>query len=184
MTRCLIPEFILRKAYKKEYCGSFEAWVMHVDLLDFSSLCTRLMSDSDRGAEHLSEVINAVFDPATRAMEHYGGFIDRFAGDAFVAIFPIANPDSWFRALCAACQMRDIVLRQSPISISSRIGMAKRQGQLENPAQPLKVSVLVQRCLHPGSHRSSGISAAKSDLAQSQTSERQSIEPAETRADQ
>jgi len=140
MTRCLIPEFILRKAYKKEYCGSFEAWVMHVDLLDFSSLCTRLMSDSDRGAEHLSEVINAVFDPATRAMEHYGGFIDRFAGDAFVAIFPIANPDSWFRALCAACQMRDIVLRQSPISISSRIGMAKGKVSwkiLPNPSKYL-----------------------------------------------
>ncbi len=120
----MVPEFILRKSLNKEYSGRFSAWVIQIDLIDFSLLSTRLMQDSDKGAEQLSEIINAIFTPAIECIERYGGFISRFAGDAFIALFPDRDDRSGLRAITSACRIRDIVKQSSLVPMSSRIGLS------------------------------------------------------------
>jgi class 3 adenylate cyclase/tetratricopeptide (TPR) repeat protein len=125
MNRRMVPDFILQKTRAREYIGSFHAWVLHIDLEDFTGLSTTLTQESERGAEKLSDIINSIFSPAVESIEQHGGFISRFAGDAFIAIFPNHKPDTALHAFTAACAIRDIVQNTAAVDTTCRIGMAK-----------------------------------------------------------
>ncbi len=125
MIRRMVPEFILRKDRAGDYAGKFKAWVMHVDLRDFSLLSSSLMKEGSRKVEQLSDIINSVFSPALETILKHGGFVSRFAGDAFIAIFPISDDDTALNCISAAGRIRDL-LKFGPLAIlSSRIGISR-----------------------------------------------------------
>ncbi|MBW6516281.1 MAG: tetratricopeptide repeat protein [Candidatus Cloacimonetes bacterium] len=127
--RCLVPDFILRKAREKDFKGSFDAYVLNVDLKGFAQLTHTLMKQSEESTEVLINVINAIFTPSIEAIRKRGGFIAVFAGDSFTAVFLNNGAD---RPLNAALSIRDFFLKSGlqktefgDFEVSASIGLAK-----------------------------------------------------------
>ena len=98
----LVPHFILQNLAQEKHSGSFPAIGLFVDISGFTSLTEMLMQYGQHGAEVLAVVIRAVFDPLVYHVHEQGGFIGYFAGDAFMAFFPLTESDAYERALAAA----------------------------------------------------------------------------------
>jgi predicted ATPase/class 3 adenylate cyclase len=77
--------------------------VLFADLSGFTSLSERL------DPEELQALQNRLFEEMTAAVERFGGFVDKFIGDALLALFgaPAAHEDDPERALRAALDMID-----------------------------------------------------------------------------
>ncbi|MCB9296343.1 MAG: tetratricopeptide repeat protein [Lewinellaceae bacterium] len=87
----LIPHFIQEQYLNGNTQGQLEAYTLFVDLSGFTPLTEALMQKGNRGAEELSNVLNEIFEPLVHMVYAKGGFIPYFAGDAFTAIFPVAE---------------------------------------------------------------------------------------------
>jgi adenylate cyclase len=76
--------------------------ILFVDLRGFTSLSERL------SPRELIALLNRYLDAMSHAIEAEGGVIDKFIGDAIMALFgaPLAQPDAADRALAAALAMR------------------------------------------------------------------------------
>src|SRR3989442_2036217 len=75
--------------------------VLFADLSGFTSLSERLDPEEVRAFQ------NALFETLAQAIERYDGFVEKFVGDAVMAVFgaPAAHEDDPQRALPAALQM-------------------------------------------------------------------------------
>ncbi|WEX77018.1 AAA family ATPase [Sinorhizobium numidicum] len=75
--------------------------VVFADLCGFTSLSEQI------DPEILQALQNELFEELTEAVEAYGGFVDKFIGDALLALFgaPLAHEDDPERALLAALEM-------------------------------------------------------------------------------
>lgn len=75
--------------------------VLFADLCGFTALSERTDPELMRSLQ------NELFEELTRAVEAYGGYVDKFVGDALLALFgaPTAHEDDPDRALCAALDM-------------------------------------------------------------------------------
>jgi adenylate cyclase len=75
--------------------------VLFADLSGFTALSERL------DPELMQSLQNELFKELTEAVESYGGFVDKFIGDAMLALFgaPVAHEDDPERALRAALDM-------------------------------------------------------------------------------
>ncbi|MCA1491997.1 AAA family ATPase [Sinorhizobium alkalisoli] len=75
--------------------------VVFADLCGFTSLSERI------DPEILQTLQNELFEEMTEAVEAFGGFVDKFIGDAMLALFgaPVAHEDDPERALRAALEM-------------------------------------------------------------------------------
>ena len=75
--------------------------VLFADLSGFTSLSERLDPEEVRAFQ------NALFATLAQAIERYDGFVEKFVGDAVMAVFgaPVAHEDDPQRALEAALQM-------------------------------------------------------------------------------
>jgi predicted ATPase/class 3 adenylate cyclase len=75
--------------------------VLFADLSGFTALSERL------DPEVMQSVQNTLFKELTAAVEGFGGFVDKFIGDALLALFgaPVAHEDDPERALRAALDM-------------------------------------------------------------------------------
>ena len=80
-----------------------EATFLFTDIADFTTLSETLE------AEQLSATLNSYLDGACAIILKHGGTIDKFIGDAVMAIFnaPIAQPDHVARALACALALDD-----------------------------------------------------------------------------
>lgn len=87
--RHLIPHFIYEQYKQQSYQGQFYALTMFMDISGFTVMTEALMKYGKDGAEVLSGILNDVFQPVINTVYYCGGFISGFAGDAFIAIFPI-----------------------------------------------------------------------------------------------
>lgn len=83
----LIPHFIEQQYRDQQLHGSFQAYVLFIDLSGFTKLTESLMQEGKAGAEQLSLVLNQIFSPLVDLVYQRGGFIPYFAGDAFSGIF-------------------------------------------------------------------------------------------------
>ena len=79
--------------------------VLFVDLVGFTS-----MSES-RDAEEVRELLTGYFDLASDVIGRYGGTIEKFIGDAVMAVWgtPVAHEDDAERAVRAALELVDAV---------------------------------------------------------------------------
>jgi class 3 adenylate cyclase len=77
--------------------------ILFSDVRDYTTLTEGLPP------EEIVELLNEWFSEATRAVRKHGGVIDKFIGDAVMAIFgvPESRPDSAADAVRAALEMRD-----------------------------------------------------------------------------
>src|SRR5262245_41359828 len=75
--------------------------VLFADLSGFTSLSERL------DPEVMQSLQNELFKELTEAVQSFGGFVDKFIGDALLALFgaPVAHEDDPERALGAALDM-------------------------------------------------------------------------------
>ncbi len=71
--------------------------------------------------EDVRDLLRRLFAVATDAVERHGGRVEKFIGDAIMAVFgvPIAHDDDAARALAAALDLRDRV-RADP-ALASRV---------------------------------------------------------------
>jgi class 3 adenylate cyclase len=79
--------------------------VLFVDLVGFTSL------SESRDAEDVRELLTGYFDAAKTIVARYGGEIDKFIGDAVMAVWgaPRAREDDAERAVRAALEIVDAV---------------------------------------------------------------------------
>jgi len=75
--------------------------VLFADLAGFTALSERLDPEEIRGFQ------NDLFEELSSAIQHYEGFVEKFVGDAVMAVFgaPVAHEDDPQRALRAALEM-------------------------------------------------------------------------------
>jgi adenylate cyclase len=78
---------------------------LFADVSGFTSLSTRLAPDE------LAAVIDPVIARISAVVGRYGGHIDKYAGDAVLALFgaPVGHEDDADRALLAALEMHEAV---------------------------------------------------------------------------
>jgi class 3 adenylate cyclase/tetratricopeptide (TPR) repeat protein len=75
--------------------------VLFADLVGFTDL------SASRDAEEVRELLTRYFDSARRLVERYGGSVEKFIGDAVMAVWgaPVANEDDAERAVRTALDM-------------------------------------------------------------------------------
>ncbi|MCC6724836.1 MAG: tetratricopeptide repeat protein [Saprospiraceae bacterium] len=100
----LLPHFIQEQLLAEKRQGSFMAYTVFVDMSGFTRLTETLLKQGTIGAERLSNILNAIFEPMVRQVYAAGGFIPYFAGDAYTGIFPIENCDCTATKLLALAQ--------------------------------------------------------------------------------
>lgn len=96
--------------------------VLFADLVGFSTLAEHL------DPEELRTLMTGTFAEVTEEVELREGFVEKFIGDAVVAIFgaPVTHEDDPVRAVEAALAMLDVVRRRSegmPTPLELRIGI-------------------------------------------------------------
>jgi len=82
-----------------EFAGDIRTiCVMFLDIRDFTA------NSRDRPPEEVVEFLNTAFAFMIEAVDRHGGFINKFLGDGFMAIFgaPLADPDAASHAVAAA----------------------------------------------------------------------------------
>ena len=84
------------------------------------------------GPATLRDVMSRYFDGMREALERHGGTVEKFIGDAVMAVFglPVRHEDDAFRAIRAAADMRDALERLNPefradfgLELSNHIGV-------------------------------------------------------------
>lgn len=96
--------------------------VLFADLTGFTKL------SSERDAEDIHALLNAFFGKVDRAVEKYGGRIDKHIGDAVMAVFgaPISHTNDTERAARAALEIHAALPTLDP-PLSCHIGIASGQ---------------------------------------------------------
>jgi adenylate cyclase len=91
------------------------------------------------GPERLREIMTAVFNRSTSAVQRYGGTVDKFTGDGIMAVFgaPIEMPDHADRALAAArAKLRELdkfnqwIRAEYGLEKSFRMGIGLTSGEV------------------------------------------------------
>jgi class 3 adenylate cyclase len=92
--------------------------VLFVDLVGFTAL------SEGRDAEEVRELLTRYFELATEVVARYGGTIDKFIGDAVMAVWgaPVAREDDAERAVRAGLELVDVVTTLGP-EIVARAGV-------------------------------------------------------------
>jgi len=103
------------------------ATILFADLADSTALAVSL------DPETLRSVQRRYFEAASAAVAQHGGTIEKFAGDAVMAVFgtPLAHEDDALRAVRAAVDVRDAVAglgetleRELGVGVAVRVGLA------------------------------------------------------------
>ena len=83
----------------------------------------------DRDAEEVRELLSRYFDLARGIVERYGGTVEKFIGDAVMAVWgtPTSHEDDAERAVRAALELVDAVRGLGP-SVQARAGRPDRRG--------------------------------------------------------
>jgi adenylate cyclase len=94
---------ILRGGMRRPRSARQEVAVLFSDIRGYTAMTEGL------GPEEVVEVLNEWFTEATRAIRKHGGVVDKFIGDAVMALFgvPEPRPDAAADAVRAALEMRD-----------------------------------------------------------------------------
>jgi class 3 adenylate cyclase/tetratricopeptide (TPR) repeat protein len=132
--------------------------VLFVDLVGFTSL------SESRAAEDVRELLGRYFEVARTIIERYGGLIQKFIGDAVMAVWgaPVAREDDAERAVRAALEIVDAVsvfgVEVGAPHLRARAGVVSGQvASLENPGEGIVVgdrvntASRVQSAAEPGS---------------------------------
>jgi adenylate cyclase len=100
-----------------------EVTVLFADLSSFTELT------HDLGAEKTHEVVDAFLRMASDVLVKHGGFIDKYIGDAVMALFnvPIRHEDHARRAISAAAELESAIQYLGPrfgLALKASVGIA------------------------------------------------------------
>ena len=92
--------------------------ILFADLVGFTALAER------RDAEAVRELLTQYFELARDVIERYGGTVEKFIGDAVMAVWgaPVAHEDDAERGVRAALELVDAVQSLGP-GIQARVGV-------------------------------------------------------------
>ncbi|MBW2633989.1 MAG: AAA family ATPase, partial [Deltaproteobacteria bacterium] len=115
-----IPESPPEEAIPAEFAAEGER--KHVTVL-FSDLTGYTAMSEKLDPEEVKEITSQIFREISKIVGQYDGFIEKYAGDAVMAIFgvPKAHEDDPIRAVKAAREIHELVNAISP-DVESRIG--------------------------------------------------------------
>ncbi len=82
-----IPPYVLEKLEHGQYSGSFEGYVLLIEIEDFPIFSNVFISEGKRGAEALSRFLSEVVGPPINMIEEAGGFVCQFSGESSYAGF-------------------------------------------------------------------------------------------------
>lgn len=111
-----------------------------------SALFCDLVGSTSLGEQHDPEVIRPIIDgyftEMRLAVERHGGRVEKFIGDAVVAIFglPNAHEDDALRAVRAGMEMQERLQALnggSPIPLAARIGITTGEVLVAGPGKPI-----------------------------------------------
>jgi class 3 adenylate cyclase/tetratricopeptide (TPR) repeat protein len=111
--------------------------VVFVDLTDSTSLGESLDAEATRG------VLDRYFDAVAGVIERHGGTVEKFIGDAVMAVFgiPATHEDDALRALRAAVETRTAVVEVTrelapglDVELGIRVGIATGEVATDEPA--------------------------------------------------
>ena len=87
-----------------------EATVLFCDIRGFTSF------SEEKEPEEIVDGLNEYFEIATRAVLNHGGYVDKFIGDAVLAVFgvPVYHKDHMVRAVMAAVEMQQAFKNADP----------------------------------------------------------------------
>lgn len=109
--------------------------VLFCDLVGSTTLAER------HDPEVLKPVLQRYFEEMRAAVERHGGLVEKFIGDAVVAVFgiPQAHEDDALRAVRAAVEMRERLaafVEDSALEVASRIGLTTGEVLVSGEDQP------------------------------------------------
>lgn len=105
------------------------AAVLFADISGFTALSERLAQEGAAGCEALGGLLNAAFSGLIAAVQDHGGDILKFAGDAMLALWPVApGADglmlaTWRAAGCAAHLHAALQALQGEVPLALRVGI-------------------------------------------------------------
>ena len=104
--------------------------VMFVDLVGFTHLA------EDRDPEAIRELLSAYFDAASEIVRRYGGAVEKFIGDAVMAVWgtPVAHEDDAERAVRAALDIVEAVPTLRGEGAGPEMALRARAGVLTGEA--------------------------------------------------
>lgn len=109
----------------REPRGATEGERKHVTVL-FSDLSGYTALSEKLDPEEVKEITGSLFGDITRTIERYGGFVEKYVGDAVMAVFgvPSAHEDDPVRALRTAREIHQLVTdRHAPVPLSMHSGI-------------------------------------------------------------
>ncbi len=135
--------------------------ILFADVVDSTELGAGLDPEVFRG------VMTRYFDEATAAVERHGGVVEKFIGDAVMAVFgvPAVHEDDALRAVRAAAELRDAVERLSAeladsygIALPLRMGLNTGEVLVGDPGSgasfatgvPVNVAMRLEQAALPG----------------------------------
>lgn len=125
----LAPRFILEQSRLGRHAGRFGGTGVFVDLVGFTSMTESLMVHGPAGAEQVCAAINRVFEPAVHATYSHGGWVAKYAGDAFLALFPAgarAKPARAAREITLALSGGHLLeTSRGEFPIAARVGIGR-----------------------------------------------------------
>src|SRR3954462_2316205 len=92
-----LPKLIVQRANDGRLDGKdpvaehFSAALLFADVSGFTRLTERLAAQGPAGTEHLTQILNLYFGRIIDIVEHWGGDVVKFAGDALIALWPVCD---------------------------------------------------------------------------------------------
>jgi len=101
--------------------------VLFADLVGFTPFA------EERDAEDVRDTLTRYFDLASDVMTRYGGTVEKFIGDAVMAVWgtPVAHEDDAERAVRAALELVDAVRSLGP-TIQARAGVLTGEAAIDD----------------------------------------------------
>jgi class 3 adenylate cyclase/DNA-binding SARP family transcriptional activator len=135
--------------------------VLFCDMVGSTALGERL------DAEVLREVMNRYFDAASAVISKHGGSVEKFIGDAVVAVFgiPLIHEDDALRAVRAAAEIRTAIALLGEeteaswgVPVQTRIGVSTgevvvgddRSGHAVVTGDTMNLAARLEQAAHPG----------------------------------
>jgi len=97
------------------------ATIMYTDIASFTKVAEEM------SPEQIMNMLNEYFPAVIEPIEHYGGIVNQFQGDAMLVTFnvPVNDPEHAEKAVKAAMEIQEICAEQefSGVSLNTRIGI-------------------------------------------------------------
>ena len=134
--------------------------VLFSDLSGYTAMCDKLDPEEVKG------IMSSIFEEIAIVVNSYDGFIEKFIGDAVMAIFgvPIAHEDDPVRAIKAAAKIHGIVENLSP-QIEKKIGKPLSMHTGINTGLVVTGDIDFEKGIHRMSGDTINLAARLSDLA-------------------